>query len=67
MHSAKLKVDGITKYIEHNMFRFDHSFAEEETTEELYRCTTWPLVEFCLQGKGEEGGGRGGRCSMMIY
>jgi len=60
VHSAKLKVDGITKYIEHNMFRFDHSFAEEETTEELYRCTTWPLVEFCLQGKG-------GRATCFAY
>jgi len=30
VHSAKLKVDGITKYLDNNSFRFDHSFDEGE-------------------------------------
>jgi len=60
VHSAKLKVDGITKYIENNSFKFDHSFSEFEDTRELYKYTTWPLVEFILEGKG-------GRATAFAY
>ncbi|GMH82629.1 hypothetical protein TrVE_jg5098 [Triparma verrucosa] len=60
VHSAKLKVDGITKYIENNSFKFDHSFSEFEDTHELYKYTTWPLVEFILEGKG-------GRATAFAY
>lgn len=34
--SQKLKVDGITKFLEENHFRFDNTFNENETTEDLY-------------------------------
>lgn len=34
--NQKLKVDGITKYLEENQFKFDNTFNENETTEELY-------------------------------
>lgn len=34
IHSAKLRVDGISKYCDHNSFRFDHAFDEVSTTED---------------------------------
>lgn len=46
VHSAKLRVDGISKYLDHNSFRFDHAFDEETTTEEVYRYTAKPLVDW---------------------
>ncbi|CAM9268828.1 unnamed protein product, partial [Choristocarpus tenellus] len=33
-----------------NCFRFDHVFDSESTQEEVYRKTTLPLVERCLDG-----------------
>lgn len=52
VHSAKLRVDGISKYLDHNSFRFDHSFDEDSTTEEVYRYTAQPLVSYVCRGKG---------------
>jgi kinesin family member 2/24 len=52
IHTAKLKVDGITKYLDHSAFTFDHVFDEHVTTEEVYRHTTMPLVDFCVAGMG---------------
>lgn len=52
VHSAKLRVDGISKYLDHNSFRFDHAFDEESTTEDVYQCTAKPLVKYVCGGKG---------------
>eukprot|EP00986_Skeletonema_menzelii_P019582 scaffold28511_cov160-Skeletonema_menzelii.AAC.3 len=52
VHSAKLRVDGITKYLDHNSFRFDHSFDEDSTTEQVYQYTAKPLVRYVCGGKG---------------
>ena len=52
IHSAKLRVDGITKYLDHSSFTFDHSFDENETTETVYKHTTMPLLDFCVSGNG---------------
>ena len=52
MHSAKLRVDGISKYLDHNSFRFDHAFDEQSTTEEVYLYTAKPLVDYVCGGKG---------------
>lgn len=60
VHSAKLKVDGITKYLDNNSFRFDHSFDETETTQDVYKYTTMPLVDFVCAGKG-------GRATCFAY
>mgnify|MGYP000877970602 FL=1 len=46
---CKYKVDGITKYIDTQEFTFDHTFNENETTEELYKSTVQPLVDFIMQ------------------
>lgn len=60
VHSAKLRVDGITKYLDHNSFCFDHSFHEESTTEDVYKHSTMPLVDFVCSG-------RGGRATVFAY
>jgi kinesin family protein 2/24 len=52
VHSAKLRVDGIQKYLDHNSFRFDHSFDEDATTEEVYQYSAKPLVNFVCGGNG---------------
>lgn len=52
VHSAKYRVDGITKYLTHNSFQLDHAFDESSTTEEIYVQTTLPLVDHVLATKG---------------
>lgn len=52
VHAAKLKVDGISKYLDHSSFRFDHAFDEHISTEDVYTQTTLPLLDFCCQGTG---------------
>ena len=52
VHSAKLRVDGIHKYLDHNSFKFDHSFDETESTAEVYQYTAKPLVHYVCGGKG---------------
>lgn len=36
VHDCKYKVDGVTKTIENTEFKFDNSFSEHESSEELY-------------------------------
>jgi kinesin family protein 2/24 len=52
IHSAKVKVDGITKYLTHNPFQLDFAFGEDSTTRDIYLATTLPLVDHLLQNKG---------------
>ncbi len=52
IHSAKFKVDGITKYLTHTGFQFDHTFGEESTTDQIYVSTTLPLVDHVVRTKG---------------
>jgi len=52
IHSAKLKVDGITKYLTHSTFHFDHAFEEGSTTPQIYIATTLPLVDHVLKTRG---------------
>jgi kinesin family member 2/24 len=60
IHSAKFKVDGISKYLDHSCFKFDHTFDENVTTEEVYQYTTMPLVDFVCCGQG-------GRATVFAY
>lgn len=60
VHSAKLRVDGITKYLDHNSFRFDYSYAEDSSTEQIYQQSTMPLIDFICAGKG-------GRATVFAY
>lgn len=52
VHAPKLKVDGITKYLENTQFEFDHAFDEDTTTEEVYKYTVMPLVAYAFQQRG---------------
>ena len=36
VHFPKMRVDGITKYIDNNKFTFDNTFNQNESTEDLY-------------------------------
>ena len=60
VHTAKLKVDGITKYLDHSSFRFDHSFHEKEETQQIYQKTVMPLVDYVLSTVG-------GRMTVFAY
>ncbi len=52
VHSAKVRVDGISKYCDHHTFKFDHVFDEGSTTEDVYRYSAKPLVHYVCGGKG---------------
>ncbi len=48
IHECKLKIDGITKFIEDNDFYFDNVFADSAPTEELYRYSVFPTINMIL-------------------
>lgn len=48
VHECKIKVDGITKYIEDHEFYFDNSFSDRETTEDVYNYTINPNINLIL-------------------
>ena len=48
VHECKIKVDGITKYLEDHQFYFDNTFSENETTEEIYDYTVGPMIDMVL-------------------
>ena len=50
VHNCKLKVDGISKYLDNNTLEFDHTFGEDDSTELLYECSVQTLVPFVLSG-----------------
>jgi kinesin family protein 2/24 len=52
VHAPKLRVDGITKYLENTAFEFDHAFDDDSTTEELYKYSVMPLVAFAFKTRG---------------
>ncbi|TMW68664.1 hypothetical protein Poli38472_006132 [Pythium oligandrum] len=52
VHDCKLKVDGITKYLDNNAFGFDHTFDENTSNETVYKYTAQPLVKFVFQDRG---------------
>ena len=50
IHEVKVKVDGITKYIENQEFNYDNSFNENETSEEVYNFALKNLVPLIING-----------------
>ena len=66
VHDCRLRVDGISKYLNNQQFAFDHAFSENEDTAEIYRCVGGPLVEFvtrddgraCIFAYGQTGSGK---------
>ncbi|RHZ06437.1 hypothetical protein DYB37_008592, partial [Aphanomyces astaci] len=53
IHDCKLKVDGITKYLDSNAFEFDHSFDEFTSNETVYKYTAQPLIQYGQTGSGK--------------
>ena len=49
VHECKIKIDGITKYLEDHEFYFDNTFDENETTEEIYDYTIAPMINLVLK------------------
>lgn len=60
VHNCKLKVDGISKYLDHSSFCFDFGFDDGCSTNDVYRHSTFPLVKFFCSGKG-------GRATVFAY
>ena len=49
VHECKIKIDGITKYLEDHEFYFDNTFNENETTEDIYGYTIEPMINLVLK------------------
>ena len=64
VHSARLRVDGISKYCDHHTFEFDHAFDEHSSTEDVYRHAAAPLVRYVCAGGG---GGQVPRGTVFAY
>lgn len=45
VHECKLKVDGITKYVENNDFTFDNAFDHTKTSDDVYKYMVRPLLD----------------------
>lgn len=48
VHFPKVKVDGITKYIDNHLFTFDNTFNENESNEDLYQYSMKKLLPLAL-------------------
>ena len=48
IHECKIKIDGITKYIEDHEFYFDNVFNEKEATEDLYTFSIEPTINLIM-------------------
>ncbi|EER18284.1 kinesin heavy chain, putative [Perkinsus marinus ATCC 50983] len=59
VHECKVKVDGITKFLESHEFAFDRTYSE--------RCGTGELYRTCIEGPTEEVLRDGGRFTVFAY
>lgn len=50
VHENKIKVDGITRYVENQNFEFDNWYGEEETTLGMYQNAILPEMDFIFNG-----------------
>lgn len=48
IHECKIKIDGITKYIEDHEFYFDNVFSDKERTEDLYTYSIEPTINLIM-------------------
>lgn len=49
VHEPKIKVDGITKYIQNHDFKFDNCYNENETSSDVYQYQIKALLPACFQ------------------
>jgi kinesin family member 2/24 len=45
IHDCKYKVDGVTKMIDNSEFKFDNSFGDDQTNEEVYFFQVRPILD----------------------
>lgn len=45
IHEPKIKIDGITKYIEDHEFVFDNVYGDHEKTEQIFQASIEPTIE----------------------
>lgn len=50
VHDCKFKVDGISKYLDNAPFEFDHTFHEDDSTDDIYYSAVQPMIDFVLNG-----------------
>ena len=50
VYECKIKIDGYTKYIDTNEFKFDNAFNENDSTMLVYNCTIQPSLDILLRG-----------------
>ena len=50
VYECKIKIDGYTKYIDTNEFKFDNAFNENGSTMLVYNCTIQPSLDILLRG-----------------
>lgn len=48
VHECKIKIDGITKYIEDHEFYFDNVFGDKNCTEDVYKYSVKPTIDMIL-------------------
>lgn len=60
VHDCKLRVDGISKYLDNVSFQFDHTFGEADSTDDIYLTCVQPLIPF-ITGK------TAGRATVFAY
>jgi kinesin family protein 2/24 len=49
IHETRLKVDGITKFLQNTDFTFDCAYGEHDSSEEIYGTTLQPLTEYIIK------------------
>lgn len=48
VHECKMKIDGITKYVEDHEFYFDNVFGDNHSTEDVYTYSIQPTIDMIL-------------------
>jgi kinesin family protein 2/24 len=48
IHECKMKIDGITKYVEDHEFIFDNVFGDNNSTEDVYEYSIFPTIDMIL-------------------
>ena len=59
VHAPRLRVDGITKYLDNAAFSFDYAFGETATTADVYSAVVSPLLRHAVE--------RHGRSTVLAY
>lgn len=49
IHEPKIKIDGITKYIEDHEFIFDNVFGDHEKTEQVFQYSIEPIISLLFE------------------